>query len=83
MVRTLIKYSDKLESAAEIIQGVPLAHFWQTTNTDVTGTQKLNHFFLRELFPSTGTQYRHMKELSWVSLQTIPKQRFLEITSPF
>lgn len=54
-----------------------------TTNSDVTGTQKLNHLFLRELFPNTRTQYKHMKDLSWVSLQRIPEQSFLEVTRPF
>lgn len=82
----MIKYSGKLElPAAEIIQGVALLAdvFWLTTNSDVTGTQKLNHLFLRELFPNTRTQYKHMKDLSWVSLQRIPEQSFLEVTRPF
>lgn len=62
----------------------PCRHiFCQATNSDLVGTKKLNHFLLRKLIPNTGTQYKHMKELSCVSLEKISKQSFLEITRPF
>lgn len=46
---------EKQETAAEMVQGVPLTHSWQTTNSDITGTRKLNHFFMTEPFPTVGT----------------------------
>lgn len=44
-----------METAEEMVQGVPLTHSWQTADSDITGTQKLYNFFMTELFSNVGT----------------------------